>query len=672
MSRISKILKARKFKISIGIFSTLFLIFAGFLIYLYTSTPIPELNRYAGTEATIVLFSDGTEMGRFANENRIEIPLSQVPTFLQDAVFAAEDEHFMTQPAFSFPAIVRAFWNNLQGNDLQGGSTITQQYVKVAYLSSERSYSRKLRELIIAIKLEQKYSKRQILEKYLNTIYFGRGCYGVETAANQFFGKSTKNLSREEAIALASMIRVPGAYSPSDNNRLRYLNSRFEYVKKKMVENGWLTPEYANTADFPIFRAPTDVTTMQGPRGYILEEVRKELNSVGLTTDQIREGGLNILTTINPKYQAAAERAVLTKTPEDAPKDLHIGLAAIRPGTGEVLAIFGGKDYLKRQGITQAGSTFKVFTLTAALERGIPLSSVWDGRSPQIFTGMGEKYRVSNYGNANFGKISLLTATANSVNTVFVRLNYRVGPSNSVDVAQRAGIPESVEMLATPSFVLGVSSPHVIDVATAFATFAAQGMYAKTHFVSEVRDRSTEKLVYQSNVESKRVFQANVMADLTYALRGVVRGGTASAALGGLSRPAAGKTGTSQENASAWFSGYTPQLAASVAFFRDDATQGLKQIGGLNAVTGGSFPARIWAEFVSEALKGEPVVYFPNPAFIGGTRPIDLINPKPTAKPSTKEPDFTVPKPGKSPSRPQITLKPKPIPIPSSSPKGIP
>mgnify|MGYP003339161370 CR=1 FL=1 len=340
-------------------------------------------------------------------------------------------------------------------------------------------------------------------------------------------------------------------------------------------------------------------------------------------------------------------RSVLLKTPKDAPEDLHVGLVAIKPGTGEVVALFGGKDYLKRQlndatqGIAQAGSTFKVFTLAAALERGIPLSSIWDGKSPQIFTGMGETYRVSNYGNANFGRISLLTATANSVNTVFVRLNYRVGPSNAVDAARRAGIPNSVEMLSTPSFVLGVSSPRVVDVATAFATFASQGLYTKTHLVSKVEERSSKKTIYLSKEIPKRVFKANVMADLTYALRAVVRVGTASAAVGGLGRPVAGKTGTSQENASAWFSGFTPQLSASVALFRDDATESLKQIGGLNAVTGGSFPARIWAAFVSEALRGEPTLPFPNPAFIGGSRPIDLINPSPTPKPSSTEPDFT-------------------------------
>lgn len=225
---------SRNLFLSLGIAVVTFLVGSFvYLTYFYVTYEIPSLNRFAGTQATIVLFSDGSEMGRFANENRVEVSIQQVPQFLQKAVFAAEDERFLSQPAFSAPAIARAFWNNVRGNQLQGGSTITQQYAKIAYLSQERSYSRKIKELIIAIKLEQRFSKEEILEKYLNTIYFGRGCYGIETAANQFFGKSVQNLSPEESIAIASMIRAPGSYNPRDSERLSYLQTRFNHVKEK-------------------------------------------------------------------------------------------------------------------------------------------------------------------------------------------------------------------------------------------------------------------------------------------------------------------------------------------------------------------------------------------------------------------------------------------------------
>jgi membrane peptidoglycan carboxypeptidase len=379
----------------------------------------------------------------------------------------------------------------------------------------------------------------------------------------------------------------------------------------------------------------------------------------------------------------AAELAVLRESPKDPPEDLHIGLIAIKPGDGAITAMYGGRDYLNRQlndvtqSITQAGSTFKTFALVAALERGIPLSSIWDGKSPQIFYGAGSPYTVRNYGNASFGKISLLRATALSVNTIFVRVAYRVGFASIVDAARRAGIPESVEMIPTPSFVLGVSSPRVIDVANSFATFAAEGLKSKPYLVSEVLQLG-DKRIYVVKKEVNRVFAKNVMADLNYALRGVIRSGTASSALGNFPRPVAGKTGTSQNNASAWFVGYTPQIATAVALFRDDATEELTNIGGLQSVTGGSFPASIWNRFSLKALENLPVANFAYPAFIGGTKPIDLINPSPTPKPSASKAKKDAPP--KIPSIPKGSGKPiplpntsvKPIPLPNTTVKPIP
>ena len=221
-------------------------------------------------------------------------------------------------------------------------------------------------------------------------------------------------------------------------------------------------------------------------------------------------------------------------------------------------------------------------------------------------------------------------------------------------------------MLPTPSFVLGVSSPRVVDVANAFATFAAEGIRAKPYLVSEI-SKLDGQTIYRVNPETTRVFEKRVMADLNYALRGVIRGGTASAALGSFPRPIAGKTGTSQNNASAWFTGYTPQLSASVALFRDDATEELKGIGGLNSVTGGSYPARIWSTFARKALSQEPIKYFSNPVFIGGTKAIDLINPSPKSSPSKSK---KIPDKPKVPAIPKITAKP--IPLPSVSAKKIP
>jgi membrane peptidoglycan carboxypeptidase len=276
------------------------------------------------------------------------------------------------------------------------------------------------------------------------------------------------------------------------------------------------------------------------------------------------------------------------------------------------------------QSIALAGSTFKPFAIVAALEKGIPLTSMWNGDSPQTFDDLGKPYPVSNYGNEGWGQIDLLYATKHSVNTVFVPLGIKAGDDLVVDVARRAGIPDSVAMVPTPSVVLGVASPHVIDVANAYATFAAQGIKAKPFLVSQVLG-SNKGVLYEATPETQEVFSKEVMADLTYALKGVVTGGTGAAALA-LGRPAAGKTGTSQSNASAWFSAYTPQLAASVALFRDSASETLNGIGGLTSVTGGTFPAKIWTAFMKGALKGEPVMDFPAPSNIGGLDPIVMTS----------------------------------------------
>jgi len=310
--------------------------------------------------------------------------------------------------------------------------------------------------------------------------------------------------------------------------------------------------------------------------------------------------------------------------------------------------------------------------LIAALESGYSLSTVWDGRSPQIFRTSSGNYRVSNYGNTSFGPVSLYKATASSINTVFVRLGIKVGAEKVVDAARRAGIPANVQVLATPSVVLGVSSPTVIDVASSYATFAANGIYSKPYLVKKVFDGDGE-LIYEAKEESKRVFSKKVMADLTYALSGVIRNGTASPALGAFPRPIAGKTGTSQDDASAWFTGYSPDLSTSVAFFRDSPKERLNGIGGLNSVTGGSFPARIWNSYMRKALAPLPISFFPRPAYVGGTRSvyIDVAKPTPTPTKAVPRPTFFKPKPV-----PLNSKKPLPItsnkPVPGSSNKPIP
>ena len=618
-----------------GIFLAGFGFVAGATLFAFAwfTVSIPDPNAYVNSQSTIIQYSNGTEIGRIGTQNRQILPLAKIPMKMRYAVMAAEDRNYYSNRAFSPTGIARAILNNLKSGSLngEGGSTITQQYAKTAFLTPSRTIQRKIKELVISLKLENALTKDQILEDYLNTIYFGRGSYGVQTASQQYFNRNVDQLSLSQTAVIASILRSPGYYDPalSKENKVR-LENRFAYVIQGMLDKKWITEAEAKAAKMPVVTPRTTSGQLSGPKGYIIDAVQKELSKLGFTQDQLLVGGYVIKTTLEARAQRSAVDAVNKLYPTKAPDNLHVALVAIRPGTGEVIAMYGGKDYVVRQlndatqSIALAGSTFKPFALVAALEAGIPLTSMWNGDSPQIFDDLGKPYEVSNYGNEGWGQVDLLSATQHSINTVYVPLAMKAGMDKVVDAARRAGIPESVAMIATPSVALGVASPRVIDVTNAYATFAAQGVYSKPYMVASVTGPN-KGVLYEGKAQTQEVFGKEVMADLTYALKSVVNGGTGGAALS-LGRPAAGKTGTSQSNASAWFSAYTPQLAASVALFRDSASESLNGIGGLTSVTGGTFPARIWTAFMKGALKGEPVMTFPAPANVGGLDPVVMTS----------------------------------------------
>jgi membrane peptidoglycan carboxypeptidase len=623
-----------------GVFIAGFSFVAGATLFAFAwfTVSIPDPNAYVNSQSTIIQYSNGAEIGRIGTQNRQILPLAKIPLKLRYAVMAAEDRDFYSNRAFSATGIARALLNNIRTGDLNsaGGSTITQQYAKTAFLTPSRTIQRKIKELVISLKLENAMTKDQILENYLNTIYFGRGAYGVQTAAQQYFNRNANQLTLSQSAVVASILRSPGLYDPffgdkaqKERNKAR-LDARFQYVLDGMLEKKWITEAEAKAAKMPLIAPRTTSGQLSGPKGYIIDSVQKELSKVGFTQEQLLVGGYVIKTTLDQRAQTSAVDAVNRLTPSPAPANLHTALVAIRPGTGEVIAMYGGRDYVVRQlndatqSIALAGSTFKAFALIAGLEAGIPLTSMWNGDSPQVFDDLGKPYEVANYGNEGWGQVDLLTATKHSINTVYVPLGIKAGLDKVVDAARRAGIPETVAMIGTPSVTLGVASPHVIDVANSYATFAAQGVYSKPYMVAQVTGPN-KGVLYQGKPQTQEVFSKEVMADLTYALKSVVTGGTGAAALG-LGRPAAGKTGTSQSNASAWFAGYTPQLSATVALFRDSASESLNGIGGLTSVTGGSFPARIWTAFMKGALRNEPVMSFPAPSNIGGLDPVVMTS----------------------------------------------
>ncbi len=614
----------------------------GTFALLVARTDVPEPNEVATAQTTIVYWNDGRhELGRIGDANRVSVPLDQVPLTMQHAVLAAEDRGFYEEGGFSPSGIGRAIWNNVSGGSLQGGSTITQQYAKNAFLSQERTFSRKIQELVLAVKLDTSVSKDQILGDYLNTIYFGRGAYGISSAATQYYGRSVGKLDLGQAAALAAIIRSPGGYSPDTN--LDRLKGRWAYVLDGMVQEGWITPAQRAAAVFPKFIPRKPANKFGGTNGYLLDAVRQALLQHGFTEDDINRGGLRVTSTFDLNAQDAAVQAVQDQGPTKGTDGLRIGLAAVKPGTGEVVAMYGGADFLTNQvnnatqALGQAGSTFKPFTLAAALEQGVTLDSMWNGNNGVVVEGK----PVVNYANESLGQISLLTGTEQSVNSVYVALTSQIGPAKVVDAAVRAGIPADAAGLqpVVLNVTLGVASPHVIDLAAAYATFADRGQQVEPTVLKEVRG-SNGGVLLVLDPTPKQAFSSDVADTVNFALQKVVTDGTGKAARA-LGRPAAGKTGTTNDNKSALFAGYTPQLATAVMLVKDGKDGNpvsMSGVGGLRTVTGGSFPARIWTAFMKGALKGQPVEQFVTPANLPTATPTPTVSASSTLSPSPGTP----------------------------------
>ena len=674
------------------------LLAVGVLAFAYSNTDIPDPNEFAESQSSIIYYADGeTELARFTGgTNRESVPLSEVPEHVQNAMLSAEDRSFYENEGVSLTGTARAAWTNLTSDETAGGSTITQQYVKNYYLTSEQTYTRKLQEVLIAVKIDSELSKEEILESYLNTIYYGRGAYGIQTASQAYFGKDVGELTVAEGAFLAAVTNAPSLFDPAaaEGNEER-AQARFDYVIDGMVTQGWLPEAEGDAAEFPELLPPQPSTATQGTAGYISQTVRESLvEDLQIPEGDIDRGGLRITSTIIEQHQEAAEDAVEEYKPDDEDaEDLKVGLVSVRPGDGAITAMYGGEDYQTEQlniatdARLQAGSLFKVFTLIAALQDNVSTLATYAGPSPMEFfiEGEDEPYEVNNFRDEQFGQIDLGTATANSVNTVYVQLNEDIEPENTRRVAVDLGLDEDTPGLTDDlSNVLGTASPTMLQMTNAYAAIAAEGRLAEPYIVAEVS--STNGVYsYEADPETEVAVEADITADVTDAMTKVITEGSGQGA-GDLGRPAAGKSGTSENNRSAWFNGFTPQLAASVLMFKGDGTEEMQDIAGVDQVTGGSFPVQIWGEFMRLALEGEEVLEFPERAgvnddtFAPEPEPVPTPAPAPAPEPTTQEPEPTTQEPEPTTQEPEpttqepepTTQEPEPEPAPEPEPEPAP
>lgn len=627
--------------------------FTALFLVAYWKLDVPNPNKVAQAQMTTVYYADGkTPMGTFAERNRQIIDTTKLPDYVKHAVVASEDRTFYENSGVDLKAIIRALWNNIRGNPTQGASTLTQQYVENYYVGSTTSYVGKFKETILALKINREQPKDKIIDNYLNTIYFGRGAYGIEAAAEAYFDKPASKLTLSESALLSGIIPAPSAWDPYTNPEQAKL--RWQRVLNIMREDKWIKDADVKDIEFPkVIKPKPRSSDFVGSKGYLLQHVRDELKSrAGYEYEDMDTMGLKIVTTIDPKQQQRVENAA-NILPSSKPKNLRVGIVSINPQTGGIVAEYGGSDFTKIQSsaayqdIAMAGSTFKPFTLVAGLEQGISLDTRFSGQAPIIVNGE----KVGNYGGASYGNITIEQALMRSVNTSFIRLNEQVGPENSRQVAIRAGYPEDTLGLNNETLnVLGTSSPHTVNIAEAFATFANEGVHIKSHIVAEVKDANGHT-VYKPDTRGVRVFQKNVVAHLCKAMHSVATG--PASGIGHFNRPVATKTGSSEDNRSAQFVGFVPQLATAVSLYQvgeNGNEESITPFGGVREVTGGTWPAKIWENYMRAATAGMKVVDFPKPDGKFGKK-----------QPEYKYQDYdtvTRPKP-----QPKITLKPfEPLP----------
>ncbi|MEU6121119.1 transglycosylase domain-containing protein, partial [Streptomyces sp. NPDC047123] len=698
----------------------------------YALVEVPEVDKAAKAQNNVYYWADGKQMVATGGErNRQIIDYDDIPKEMRFAVMSAENKTFEKDKGVDPMGITRALVNMAKGGQTQGGSTITQQYVKNARLGDQsQTFTRKFKELFISIKVGRTVSKEDIMAGYLNTAYYGRGAYGIQAAARAYFNKEANELDPSQCALLATVLKGATYYDPAgapeidpaaskDDNTAR-AKKRWKWILDEEVKDGHLTAERrARYTAFPKLQNPRSNADLAGQTGYLVDLAKAYvIKNTNITEEKLRQGGYEIHTTFDRKKVKELEKSVnnVRKAkikPKVRPeKDTHVqfGGASVDPKDGAIKAIYGGEDATKHftnnadQTGAQVGSTYKPFVLAAAFKYGVRdpdgpetqseaertivnAKSLYSGRNKlkiqkyngQVWTDRdGKQWNQRNDGNQSYNRptfqIDLREAMRESVNSAYVQLGMDVGLEKVKEAAMDAGLKDDRSMAGAtyPSFSLGTSSPSAIRMAGAYSTFAASGKQNEPYSVTEVEHGGDT--VYRHEKETKQAFSSQVADNVTDVLRTVVDKGTGtSAQLTG--RQVAGKTGTTDGNKSAWFVGYTPQLSTAVSMYRLDDDESNKKrhflemfgTGGEEKIHGASFPAQIWQEYMTAALKGTAPKPFPVPQPIGEV--VGETPPPPPTPTETEEPEEHSPSP--TPSETESTKPPTESPDPTESCKPL-
>lgn len=584
--------------------------------WMYVTTDIPQPDKIAMADKTKVYYADGkTEIGSFAEQNREIINCSVLKPYVGNAIIASENRSFYKDGGIDLKGIGRAIIHNVTSKGRWGGSTITQQYAERYYLGETKTYLGKLHEAILALKIAQTQDKNTVLCNYMNTIYLGRGAYGIQAAAKAYFGVEAKDLTLSQAAMLAGIIPAPSSWDPAIMPK--EANMRFKRVLRIMLKDKYITSEEYKNAKMPQTINQTKQNMYAGPQGYLLQMVRSELTSGGaFTKEDLDTGGYRIITTIDKAKQdlmfnvaspTAGARGI-------TPQGVQTGAMSVNPKDGSIISVYAGDDYLSKplnnatQALYEPGSTMKPFALIGAIQAGTSLNTLFNGNTGLKFKGIDKP--VNNFANTNWGIINLYKATANSVNTPFMALQEKLGQKGVANTAVLAGLNAQRVNGKNPFTVLGNDPVHISEIARAYSTIANQGRRPDLHIVSSVKNPDGKEF-YRAPTVGKQVFAAADMALAIKAMQGVVQYGT-SPEVRGVGKPIAGKSGTANDASACSFVGFTPSVVTVFAIWNPDAQGNPLPVPTFRGYPGGiGYSAHLFTRYMRAALAGTAAEKFP-------------------------------------------------------------